>query len=224
MAYDALRPWLIVPHGALGTLVLILGVVVLATKKGTPRHVKLGTAFYWAMLGSILLAVPLMLLRSNWFLFLLSILSFYMLVSGRREVQRHKTKTPFSTFDRLLTLVTLVACLGLMGWGIQRLVAHGSGGFTWVFIGLGALGANLARDGWSRRDGPRSRLAWMEDHAGMMIGCFIAATTAFSSVNLSRVGGVPVWVIWLAPSAVLVPLIVWETRRIRAMESGRDAG
>jgi len=218
VTYEALRPWLIVPHGALGGVVLLLGVVVLVTKKGTPQHVKLGRAFYWSMVGSIVLAIPLMLLRGNHFLLLLSILSFYMLVSGRREVQRHKAKAPFSAFDRGFTLLTLVASVGLVGWGIQRLVTRGSGGFTWVFIGLGALGVNLAWDAWRRRDGPpRHRLAWMEDHVGMMIGCFIAATTAFSSVNLSRVGGIPVWVIWLGPSILLVPLIVRETRRIRAM-------
>ena len=90
MDYDTLRPFLIWPHGLLGAVVLLLGVVVLVLPKGTPRHVALGRVFYWAMLASVALAVPMMLLRGNWLLLLLSVLSFYMLVSGRREVQRHR--------------------------------------------------------------------------------------------------------------------------------------
>ena len=216
--YDTLRPWLVVPHGALGTAVLLLGVVVLATKKGTPQHVRLGRWFYWAMVVSLALAIPLMLLRRNGFLLLVSVLSFYMLVAGRREVQRHKAGTGFTAFARAFTLATLVACQGLMVWGGWRLATGRAGGFGWVFIGIGGLGANLAWDAWKRRDGsPRHRLAWMEDHVGMMIGCFIAAVTAFSSVNLARVEGIPVVVIWLAPAALLVPLVVWETRKIRKM-------
>ena len=215
--YDTLRPWLIVPHGALGAAVLLLGVVVLATKKGTPQHVRLGRWFYWAMMVSVALAIPVMLLSRNWFLLLVSVLSFYMLVAGRREVQRHKEGTGFTTFDRVFTLATLVSCLGLMAWGGWRLAMGRGGGFGWVFVGIGGLGTNLAWDAWKRRDGPpRHRLAWMEDHVGMMIGCFIAAVTAFSSVNLTRVG-LPVFVIWLAPSAFLVPLVVWESRKIQKM-------
>lgn len=214
--YETLRPFLIWPHGVLGTVVLILGVVVLVLPKGTPRHAQLGRGFYWSMLGSVAVAVPLMVLRNNWFLLLLSVMSFYMLVSGRREIARHRAgDIPFSAFDRVFTSVTLVSCLSMVGLGVWRGINQGVGGFAAVLIGLGALGTNMAWEGWKRRDGPpRHRLAWMVDHLGMMIGCFIAAVTAFSAVNLSRIDWLPTAVVWLSPSVLLVPLIIRWSRSI----------
>ena len=217
MTYDALRPWLIWPHGVLGIIVLLLGVAVLFLKKGTPTHVRLGKAFYWSMITSVVSALPLMVLRKNWFLLMLSVLSFYMVVAGRREVQRHKAGDAFSPFDRMFTLATLGTCGALVAIGVLGLVTGRFGGFAWAMLGIGGLGTNLAWDAWKRRDGPpRHRLAWMEDHVGMMMGSFIAATTAFSSVNLPRVGGIPVAVIWLGASVLLVPVIIWWARKIKA--------
>lgn len=81
--------------------------------------------------------------------------------------------------------------------GLWLGINRGFGGFAAVVIGLGALGVTLAWGSWKRRDGPpRHRFTWMVA-LGMRLGCFIAAVTAFSAVNLSRIDGLPTLVVWL---------------------------
>ena len=210
--YEAVRPLLIVPHALLGSLVLLSGVVAFATKKGSRPHVQAGLCFYWSMLGNIAMALPLMILNSNTFLLLLTPLSVYLVVAGRRAVQRRRTKPPIlSTFDRGLALTLLGGSAGLLAFA-ALLFADGSG-FAPVAAAFGALGVKLGWDDWKRRDdaSPHPK-QWLRDHIGLMGGGFIAGVTAFSSINLHD-KGLPVFVIWLGPSALIVPLIVWFTRR-----------
>jgi hypothetical protein len=59
-----------------------------------------------------------------------------------------------------------------------------------------------------RRD-PSARIA---AHLGRMLGGTIAAVTAFTVVNV-RIE--PAFVVWLAPTVVLTPVIAYWTARVR---------
>ncbi len=210
--YEAVRPLLIVPHALLGTLVLLSGVVAFATEKGGRTHMQAGLCFHWALLGNLAMALPLMILKGNTFLLLLSPLSAYLVIAGRRAVLRRRAGSPLlSTFDRGLAVALLLGSVALLAFATM-LFADGSG-FAPVAAIFGALGARMAWGDWKRRDdaSPHPK-QWLRDHIGLMGGGFIAGVTAFSSINLQD-SELPVFVIWLWPSVLIVPLIVWFTRR-----------
>lgn len=52
---------------------------------------------------------------------------------------------------------------------------------------------------------------WLIKHIGMMTGSYIATMTAFLVVNMQ--GFRPEWLVWLAPTFVLTPLMIYYQRR-----------
>ena len=51
------------------------------------------------------------------------------------------------------------------------------------------------------------------DHLGRMSGTYIATFTAFLVVNINFVK--PGWIVWLLPTAIGVPIIVYHTNQWR---------
>lgn len=56
--------------------------------------------------------------------------------------------------------------------------------------------------------------AWLKQHIGMMMGSFIATITAFLVVNINWI--YPEWIVWLSPTIILVPVMMFWTRKFTA--------
>lgn len=56
-----------------------------------------------------------------------------------------------------------------------------------------------------------SKTLWLRQHIGMMMGTYIATITAFIVVNVNDFK--PAWLLWLAPTAILVPLMIYWTKK-----------
>ncbi len=54
--------------------------------------------------------------------------------------------------------------------------------------------------------------AWLRKHIGMMLGAYIATITAFLVVNITNVE--PAWLIWLAPTFILIPIMLYHFRKV----------
>lgn len=95
----------------------------------------------------------------------------------------------------------------LMGVGVVRIAGHS---ISIVSVVFGIIGMRMGLSsiyGFVNR--PRERMFWWFDHMRGMIASYIAATTAFSAVNLSHWFG-PAWWVWLWPTMVGVPaIIIW---------------
>ena len=52
-------------------------------------------------------------------------------------------------------------------------------------------------------------------HLTNMLGATIAVITAFLVVNVDLGPSVPAWLIWVLPTAVIMPYIVWWNIRLR---------
>lgn len=173
-------------------------------------HVLAGQVFFWGMVVIFLTALPLSWMTESLFLFLVSIFSGYLAWSGYRYAKRRRG--PVASYDRLASVLMVVAGAAMILVGGIMLVGGDMDGIT--LLVFGALGLSLSwLDLDAFRKGEYTGKQRIASHLGMMLGATIAAVTAFVVTNFTFQPG---FVLWIAPTVVIVPLIVYWTRRVQA--------
>jgi hypothetical protein len=71
---------LLYTHILFGSISLLVGLYVLLTKKGDKIHRKIGNIFYFSMLISSLISLPMAIMHPNYFLFAVGIFTLYLLL------------------------------------------------------------------------------------------------------------------------------------------------
>lgn len=204
---------LLIVHVMAGFTALIAAAVATLSKVCDIEHrwhVYSGVVFFWGMVGVFLTAIPLAIIRPNTFLLLIAILSFYFALAGRRYAT-HRRGNP-RRLDWISAGVMLLVGGIMILFGVFILLGGDTNGIT--MLALGAVGAALSvadlrillRGG---AKGPE-RIA---RHLTMMLAGAIATVTAFLVTNVSIQ---PAFLVWLAPTVVITPIIVVWNRRIRA--------
>jgi hypothetical protein len=189
------------------------------TAKGGRNHRRWGKIYYWAMAGVAVTALILSFMLPIFFLAMVAIFSFYAafaayrvlylkdMYKGGRPVPVDWLAAGITVVSSLLLLVMGVVQPLLMGVGVIRVGGHLVSivavvfGFIGVRLGMGSI--------WGFLHPPREKMFWWYSHMQGMIASYIAAMTAFSSVNLGRWFGASWWV-WLWPTILGVPAIaIW---------------
>ena len=200
-------------HVAAGFTALASALVASINKAmGWPHrwHIYSGNAFFWGMATVFATAVPLSIIRPNLFLLLLAVLSFYLALMGRRyAVNRKGTPAPI---DWVTGAVMAVAALGMIAFGVYLLRSGDSSGVTMAAFGLLGCVSSMGDLRRMRSGGVRGKER-IAQHLGLMLGGTIAAVTAFVVANFSMQ---PAFVLWLAPTVLITPLIIVWSRRVRA--------
>lgn len=197
-------------HIVCGGASLLLGAYVLSAKKGSRRHRMLGSVYFYAMLLAAIVAMVMACIHPNYFLFIIGILTAYLLLSGRQYI-RKKTGCGASFFDWSLTGVMLVFGLALIVLGGYNLIGSNMFGVVFMVFGAGAL-FFVYQDVQHFRGKAKIKNYYLTTHLQRMIGSYIAALTAFLVVNNTILPGV---LAWLLPSMVLVPVIIRTTIRYK---------
>ena len=201
-------------HIAGGTLGLITGTISLATRKGDKRHRAIGKLFSYGMLTAGGSAFVLSVLHPNYFLFIVGVFTIYMVSTGYRYIYLKllgKDQKP-QLLDWILTIsMALIGALFIVLGG-YKLIEHNNFGI--VFIVFGALSLRFVKvDIDNYRGNVKAKNYWLLCHLQRMIGGYIAAATAFLVVNSKYIPMLPPVVIWLLPTAALVPLIIrWSKK------------
>ncbi len=203
--YDVLLPL----HIASGTTALLSAAIALATSKGGRWHAYSGRAFVIAMLGVFLTAVPMTLIRPNLFLLLIAIFSFYLAGTGWL---RARNRTGVATgLDWAAAIVMVVAAVAMGARGLALIRSGDHMGI--VLLVFGTIGGALSfTDLWLLRGARYRGVLRITVHLGRMLGATIAALTAFAVVNIRFE---PAFVVWLAPTVVLTPLIFYWVARVQ---------
>lgn len=207
MSMDRTFHLILLLHILSGTVALVIAPLAMITVKGGLWHRRWGKIYFGTMAGVAVTATVMCFIRSGVFLFLVAIFSFYMALTGYSILRRKKPE------DRP-TLLDWCAAIAMLLAGI-------------VFIGTGALDANLGRERWLRLffgsfglllssldiyrfvKPSESKRAWMFVHMGRFLGAYIATVTAFSVVNFQFLPSL--WR-WFWPTIVGVPLIlIWQS-------------
>lgn len=174
-------------------------------------HVAAGRIFGWAMLGIVLTALPLAFDGGSLLLLLVAVLSGYLAFAGWREAARRSGTR--SWIDRTAAILMVAAGAVMSGWG-GLLLANGHGGGI-VLVAFGAIGLLLSVGELRRAGRPVDQPTRLVIHMSRMMGATISVLTAFLVVNVRFEPG---WIVWLAPTVVLTPMIFWMAGSIRSGE------
>jgi uncharacterized membrane protein len=193
-------------HILSGFMALISGFFSLVSKKGGLNHRRSGKIFVYAMAIVCITSVMLSMIRNNSFLFFISVFSFYQFYMGRRAIYNKELKP--SIADWVILLIATVNSLFMI---ISMDI---------VLSVFGIVNAVIASGNWNRNLKIQRAIhlpanSWLKVHIGMMIGSYIATLTAFLVVNSGWFGFLNLHraFFWFLPTIVLVPMIVYWTRR-----------
>ena len=195
-------------HIAAGTVALLTAVVALVTAKGGVSHVRAGRVYAICMTLVFVTAVPLALLGAGIFLLLIAFFSFYLVFAGWRFARNYQGSAHAADW----AAIGVMGLIALLMWGYAAYIGRqGDGNWvTLVIFGFIALGLSAA-DAQYYRGASAPRRQRIQRHLTNMLAGTIATVTAVMVVNVDME---PVWVPWILPTVVIVPLIVWWNVRI----------
>lgn len=209
-------------HIAGGTMALLSGPFAMLNQDGGKVHRISGKIFYYAMLMVSFSGLYLSWYRSNLFLLLIAVFSFYLVSMGRRALQHKKLHrgTKAEIIDWVILIISGAFGIFQIAVGAYSLVRHNS--FGLVSIVFGAILCRRVQSDvkWLRKYNGEPK-TWLYVHIGNMIGSYIAAFTAFLVQNVHTD---PAFISWLAPTVVLTPFIFVtinkfkKGKKLKAME------
>jgi uncharacterized membrane protein len=212
----------IVIHVTAALISLGVAPVAMAVSKGGTAHRRWGLVYFWGMVTVNSAALLLLTWRFNVFLFGITILTLYQVVTGYRALQRKRPQQLAAPhwFDWSFLLLTLVTGAGLLIWGVATLfgltnawIPGGDG--LWVVMGLlplifgGAILNNVLADLRLMRQPPADRNWWWYYHMERMVGSYIGLLTALMVQQVGpRLPDSYAWIVWVAPTLIGTPLLI----------------
>lgn len=200
---ETLYTVLLIIHIVSGYLALSAGTTAIIARKGQKLHRKAGRIFVISMLGVGASALSMSLMKGNQFLLHIGIFTMYQVYGGWRALRQRDLRANPADW----TIATLGLANGAVMLFTGNIVLMVFGGIS-VLLGTGDLRTHLR----VVRGQEIHRLAWLRKHIGMMMGAFIATVTAFIVVNVNDFQ--PAWALWLAPTAIFMPVMLYHTRRV----------
>jgi len=194
-------------HILAGTIALLFAALAVSSEKGKKLHVLSGRAYFWSMVGIFLTAIPMSIINSNLFLFLIAIFSFYLAFAGMRFAKNRKGIA--TTIDWIAVILMILSGLGMWALAVIYFINDNSQyitlfvfGFIALAIGYGDYGSHKNKAGIGKQ-----RIA---KHLTNMMAGTIAVVTAVLVVNVNIE---PIWIWWLLPTAVITPIIFYWNKK-----------
>ena len=199
-------------HIFFGCVGLFAGTINIIRKKGTKPHFLIGKIFLYAMLINAVAGFILAIMHTIPFLLIIAVFSFYLVSTGHRilNLKNLLTHQKPKYIDSILTYLMLLFGIGFMVYGGYILYHQNNFGF--VLVIFGSISLLMVRTDFKLYSGvSKYKNYWLLIHLQRMIGAYIAAVTAFLVTNDYFNLGV---ILWLLPTAVLVPLIFkWSKQK-----------
>lgn len=183
-------------HAFFGGIALISGIATILAKKGSDNHKSFGKVFSYGMIISSLISLPIcwMPKHQNTFLFLIGIMTIYLVISGNRILLFYK-KTEANLIDKLISGTLFASSILMLILGVLFIVKKQFGGILFLFFGIIAL-LNAIRDFQFYRNLDKNKIILF--HIGKMSGALIASITAFLVAGL-QFNGI---IFWIFPSII----------------------
>ena len=215
--------WILITHISGGLVALLTFLIPLFAKKGGKLHTRVG----WIYLGAMFLVVVGAFLITPW--------RYFMDVQGTTQT---RTSAVFLFFIAVLTLTAMqqgiyvlrhkkreipILSLGTVGLPVALLLV--SSGVLWLGISIGNIRfiafpiiggrAAVSQLGYWKNP-PTGPQSWWFYHLENMFACCIATVTAFVVTAVPRlypsIYSNSVFV-WLAPTFILVPWMIWFKKK-----------
>ena len=197
-------------HIVAGSLALVSAGAALAVKKGGRSHKRVGSTFFYSMVVIFLTAVTMAVLTSNTFLFLVALFSFYLAFSGWRFARNRSGEPQWLDWLAVIIMVSSGLLMGFLAF--KDYPQFTSTSVTLSVFGFIAIVLGLA-DTKSHRDRAATGKVRIAKHLTNMLGGTIAVVTAVLVVNVSMT---PPWLGWILPTILMLPVIIWWRRKVKA--------
>ena len=102
---------LLLLHITVGTIALLCAALAVSSEKGKKIHVLSGRTYFWSMVAIFLTAIPMSIMNSNIFLFLIAVFSFYLAFAGMRFARNRKGIA--TTLDWIAVSLMILSGLGM---------------------------------------------------------------------------------------------------------------
>ena len=195
-------------HILAGVGALISAAIAISARKGRRVHSLSGLTYFWCMALIFVTALIMAIAKGNIFLLLIGVFSFYMAFAGMRFA--HNRTGIAHTVDWLAIGLLILSGVGMLLLAGFFFIHNDSQYVTLTVFGGIALGLGWS-DFKSYRGGTARGKARIAKHIVNMLGGTIAVITAALVVN---VNSEPVWLWWILPSLLIVPLIIWWQRKV----------
>ncbi len=194
-------------HILAGTIALFCAGLALLSEKGKKIHVTSGRIYFWSMAGIFLTAIPMSIISSNTFLFLIAIFSFYLAFAGMRFAKNRKGIA--TTIDWIAVSLMILSGLGMWALAITYFINNNSQYITLFVFGFIALALGYL-DYKSHKNKTATGKERIAKHLTNMMAGTIAVVTAVLVVN-PNIEPRGVW--WVLPTAVISPIIVYWSKK-----------
>ena len=195
-------------HIIAGTIALFCAAMSVLSEKGKKLHVLSGRTYFWGMATIFLTAIPMSIISSNIFLFLIAIFSFYLAFAGMRFARNRKGVA--TTLDWIAVSLMILSGLGM--WILAAIYFSNTNTQYIVLLIFGFLAIALGyADFKSHKNKSAIGKERISRHLTNMMGGTIAVVTAVLVVNPPFE---PEWVWWVLPTVMITPLIFWWNFKI----------
>lgn len=198
-------------HVVAGGIALVVAPMAMVARKGGNWHRRWGKIFFYGMIVVCTTAITLGILHpAKFWLALVAVFSFHLVASGYRSLylkKMHRGLRP-TRIDLALHGIAGVVNVGLLIWGLAHLILGSINTQAVLFTVFGLIGTLMVVNGLLKFYRQRhDKREWLYGHIGGFLGGYIATVSAFSVVNLTMIE--PIWLQWLWPTIVGVPLIFY---------------
>ena len=207
---------LLVIHVLAGTIALLCSAIAVSSEKGKKFHVLSGRTYFWCMVGIFLTAIPMSIINSNIFLFLIAIFSFYLAFAGMRFAKNRKGIA--TTIDYIAVSLIILSGLGMWVLAVIYFINENSQYITLLVFGFIALALGCG-DYISHKNKAAIGKERIAKHLTNMMAGTIAVITAVLVVNVNIE---PIWIWWLLPTAVITPIIFYWNKKTLSSWSNSD--
>ena len=190
-------------HILAGTIALLAAAFAICSEKGKKIHITAGRTYYWGMVGIFLTALPMSIISSNIFLFLIAFFSFYLAFAGRRFAQNRKGIA--STVDWIAVGLMIAAGLGMWVLAVFYSIENNSQYITLTVFGFIAIAVGYS-DYKTYKQQEATGKKRIARHLTNMLAGTIAVFTAVLVVNVDME---PQWLPWVLPTLLITPVIIY---------------
>jgi len=190
-------------HILAGIIALSCAAISVSSEKGKKIHILSGRTYFWCMVVIFLTAIPMSIISSNVFLFLIAIFSFYLAFAGMRFARNRKGVA--TILDWIAVCLMIFSGLGM--WILAVIFFLNSNTQYIVLLVFGFLSIALGyADFRSYKNNSATGKERISRHLTNMMGGTIAVITAVLVVNPPFE---PEWVWWVLPTVLITPVIFW---------------
>jgi uncharacterized membrane protein len=201
---------LLLVHIAAGSVALVIAPLAMLARKGGTWHRRWGTAFVVSMATVSVTAFGLGPYFHDLFLVAVGVLSGYLVFGAWRAARAHDRGAPIDH--------AAAVAVALAGGALLLLAYLQHSAFAAVLTMFGIICIAAGGIDLYRLSRPAEHKAWMYRHLTLALAAYIAAVTAFSTVNLHFI---PLVARWTWPTVIGTLLITWANIHYRRPKAPR---